>query len=150
MIRTRSALFIIGTCAVFCVGCGPKGPPIGSVTGTITMDGEPLANATVVFMAEAGGRPAAAKTDAEGKYELNFSAGRKGAIPGPNKVRITTLSDPYEDEDGNPVPGSPETIAIEYNQQTTLSFDVKENEPNVANFDLKSGGRIMAGDEGDS
>ena len=95
-------------------GCGPGGPEIAGVKGKLTMDGEPLANATILFIPQ-GGRPAAATTDEEGNYVLNFSAGRKGAIPGKNKVRITTLSDPYEDEDGNHVPGRPETIPVEYN-----------------------------------
>jgi hypothetical protein len=95
-------------------------------------------------MPKAGGRPAAARTDENGNYELNFSAGRKGTIPGVNRVRITTLSDPYEDEEGNMVPGSPETIPMEYNQQTALEYEVIDGEMNVANFDLESGGKIAS------
>jgi hypothetical protein len=125
-------------------GCGPGGPDIASVTGKVTLDGQPLVNATVVFMPKSGGRPAAARTDENGVYNLNFSAGRKGTIPGPNRVRITTLSDPYEDDDGNRVPGSRERIPMEYNQQTKLEFDVIDGQKNEANFDLKSAGRIAS------
>jgi len=128
--------------ALTCWGCGPGGPEIASVEGKITMDGKPLPNAAVVFIPE-NGRPAGATTDSEGNYVLNFTAGRQGAIPGKNTVRITTLRDPSETEDGKPIPGSPETIPMEYNAASKLEFTVKEGERNIANFDLKSGGRIL-------
>lgn len=124
------------------VGCGPGGPDIAGVEGTVTMDGQPLANATVVFVPEVGGRPSGSSTDESGHYELNFSEGRQGAIPGKNKVMISTLSDPYEDEDGNPVPGRPETIPVKYNVETELFFDVVDGKRNVADFALESGGEV--------
>ena len=122
-------------------GCGSDGPEIAGVEGTVTMDGKPLPNAAVVFVPE-GGRPAGARTDENGHYVLNFSAGRQGAIPGKSRIRISTLSDPYEAEDGTSVPGSPETIPARYNAQTTLQYEVKAGETNVANFDLDSEGPI--------
>lgn len=123
-------------------GCD-DGPGIASVEGTVTMDDKPLPNATVIFTPAAGGRPAAGRTDSEGKYKLNFSAGRKGAIPGINKVRLTTKADPYENEDGTKVPASPETVPMEYNQQSTLEFNVEDGKVNVADFQLKSGGKVF-------
>lgn len=126
-------------------GCGSSGPEISHVSGKVTMDGKPLANATVVFIPE-NGRPAGATTDAEGKYVLNFSQGRRGAIPGKNMIRVTTLRDPYEGDDGKTIPGSKETIPAEYNAATTLTFEVEKGKRNVANFDLKSGSRVSAGD----
>ncbi len=122
-------------------GCGDGGPDIATVEGTVTMDGKPLEGATVVFVPP-GGRPAGGPTDAKGKYVLNFSGGRKGAIPGENRVQITTKSDPHTAADGKPVPGKPETIPTEYNTRSTLKFDVKQGEKNIANFDLKSGGKV--------
>lgn len=137
----QSALTLL---LVLVAGCGSGGPDIAGVRGKVTMDGKPLADATVVFIPKAGGRPAAAMTDAEGMYELNFSAGRKGTIPGPNRIRVTTLSDPYEGEDGKMIPGRPETIPAKYNQQSELEFDVVDGQLNEANFDLESGGRIVS------
>jgi hypothetical protein len=122
-------------------GCGPSGPDIASVEGTVTMDGKPLPNAAVVFIPE-NGRPAGATTDEQGHYVLNFTSGRKGAIPGKNTIRITTLRDADTKEDGTPIPASPETIPMKYNAATELTFDVKDGERNVANFDLKSGGSL--------
>ena len=119
-------------------GCGPGGPEIASVTGRVTMDGQPLANATIVFIPE-NGRPAGASTDANGRYELNFTQGRRGAIPGKNTIRVTTQRDPYQDNDGKNIPGSRETIPPRYNTETTLEFMVEPKKRNVADFDLKSG-----------
>ena len=127
--------------ALICVGCGPGGPEIASVEGTVTMDGKLLRNAAVVFIPE-NGRPAGATTDSEGHYVLNFTEGRRGAIPGKNSIRITTLRDAGVDVDGKSVPGSKETIPMKYNSASQLTFMVKDGEKNVANFDIKSDGPI--------
>jgi hypothetical protein len=43
-------------------GCGPGGPEIAYVTGRVTMDGKPLANATVVFIPKTAGRRGRGRT----------------------------------------------------------------------------------------
>lgn len=141
---------ILGLCCALSIsvtGCGPGGPDIASVEGIVTMDGKPLEDCTVVFSAESGGRPAGAKTDADGKYVLNFSGGRQGAIPGPNIVRITMASGPYEGEDGKMIPARPETVPAKYNSMSELKFTVVDGEKNTANFDLDSKGAV-ARDQG--
>jgi hypothetical protein len=131
---------------VFFAGCGSSGPEIASVSGHITMDGKPLPKATVVFTPE-NGRPAGARTDDNGNYVLNFTEGRRGAIPGPNTVQITTVRDPEQDENGKVVvPGSKETVPMEYNAASKLTFTVEPKKKNVANFDLKSGGKVLQSD----
>lgn len=50
-------------------GCGSP-YALHPVTGTITFDGEPLEGATVNFTPNQGGKPAMARTDANGKYQL--------------------------------------------------------------------------------
>lgn len=128
-----------------CIGCGPGGPEIASVEGTVTMDGKPLANASIVFSPESG-RPAGARTDAQGHYELNFTAGRRGAIPGMNRIRISTSADPSETPDGQPIPAQRETVPARYNSATELEFNVEPNKKNVANFDLTSEGKLPEAD----
>ena len=118
-------------------GCGPGGPTISHVSGRVTMDGKPLANATVVFIPE-NGRPAGANTDADGNYVLNFGSGRRGAIPGKNTIRITTVREASQDENGKSIPGSGERVPDKYNGNSTLEFTVEPNKRNVANFDLSS------------
>jgi hypothetical protein len=118
-------------------GCSSGGPEIAYVSGRVTLDGKPLSDAAVVFIPD-NGRPAGATTDADGNYVLNFAQGRQGAIPGTSTVRISTYRDADQDDNGQTVPGKPETIPPEYNTETTLTFEVEPNKDNVANFDLKS------------
>lgn len=140
----NSALMAI---LVISLGCGSRGPEIASVSGRVTMDGKPLANATIVFSPE-NGRPAGARTDADGNYVLNFTEGRQGAIPGPNTIQITTVRDAEKDENGKTVvPGSKETVPMEYNAASKLTFTVEPRKKNIANFDLKSGGKILLNDQ---
>ena len=134
---------VLGGCllALTCLGCGSGGPEIAGVEGTVTMDGAPLANASVVFVPE-NGRPGGASTDAQGKYVLTFTEGREGAMLGKNRVRISTAADPSETPDGQPIPAHPETVPMKYNAQTTLEFTVEAGKQNIANFDLESGGEL--------
>ena len=121
-------------------GCGGD-DDIAAVTGTVTMDGAPLANASVVFINPTT-RPAGGSTDAQGHYVLNFSGGIKGAPIGKNKVRISTIRDASEDADGNRIPGSKETIPLRYNGLSELEFKVEPGKRNVADFKLTSDGPI--------
>jgi hypothetical protein len=73
-------------------------------------------------------------------YKLMFDENRSGAIPGDNIVRISTFRFGVEG-----VPGKKETIAAEYNVRSKLSFKVEPGKKNIANFDLKSGGKIDQG-----
>ena len=122
-------------------GCSASGPEIAYVSGRVTMDGKPLPNAAVVFVPE-NGRPAGARTDEDGNYVLNFAQGRKGAIPGNATVRIMTFRDADQDENGQTIPGSPETVPSRYNAESTLTFNVEPKKSNVANFELESGGPV--------
>jgi hypothetical protein len=142
MVRSKSCfVFGMSLAVLACLGCGSDGPDIATVEGTVTLDGKPLQNASVVFVPE-NGRPAGATTDESGHYELNFSGGRKGAIPGKNRIRISTLRDASESEDGTPIPAVAETIPMKYNAKTTLEFTVEPSKHNEANFELESKGEL--------
>jgi hypothetical protein len=113
-------------------GCfgGSNVPELAKVSGTITMDGKPLPDATVTFFPQSlqgdqAARPATGATDESGHYELHYSTTESGARPGQYKVAVSTYRPEGEDRDGNEVPGSPETVPGVYNTQTTLSADVK-------------------------
>lgn len=80
------ALFVF--CALLMtVGCG-GGLDLGSVSGRVTKNGQPQQNLWVRFVPAAGGRPAEAITDQDGKYELSYTGNKKGALVGPQKVAI--------------------------------------------------------------
>jgi len=59
------------------------------VRGTITLDGQPVGNATVEFVPVDGGKRLTGRTDAHGKYELG-----KGVTPGKYEVRIDREESP--------------------------------------------------------
>ena len=62
-------------------------PELGYVTGTITLDGQPLAGVIVVFKPEEG-RAATGQTDAEGEYELEYLYKTAGCKVGPNTISL--------------------------------------------------------------
>ncbi|MCC9606036.1 DUF4198 domain-containing protein [Blastopirellula sp. JC732] len=70
------------------LGCG-RGNPLGlaPVSGRVTLDGQPLADATISFIPEQG-RPSTATTDAEGRFELTTLNPGDGALPGDHKVTV--------------------------------------------------------------
>jgi hypothetical protein len=76
-------------------GCGGDGLGTVPVTGTVTLDGQPVEGATVTFTpaSETAGtdRSAVGLTDASGKYSLNATGGGEGAVPGTYSVTITKV-----------------------------------------------------------
>lgn len=117
----------LATVAVL-AGCGATDrPDLAEVQGTVTLDGKPLAGATVVFEPTEGGRASRGQTDAQGKYELIYLRDIKGAKIGPHRVSITTASEE----------NLTERLPAKYHRQTTLSAQVDQGE-NTCNFDLKS------------
>ena len=121
---------------LLCAGCGGGGagdqPDLGTVSGEVKLDGQPLANVTVTFEPTQG-RPSVAKTDAAGKYELGYFNDLKGAVIGSHTVSIST---PQE----APTPAGQaykDPIPAKYNSKTTLKEEVKAG-ANTINFDLTS------------
>lgn len=131
--------------AASCLGCGRKAD-VASVEGTVTLDGQPLAGATVLFVPE-NGRPAGGTTDERGHYVLTYTDGVRGAPLGKNKVRIYTAREASESPSGERIPPVPERIPMKYNANTTLEFIVEPGKKNIADFSLDSQGQIMLQDE---
>ncbi|WP_144060271.1 carboxypeptidase-like regulatory domain-containing protein [Rhodopirellula sallentina] len=76
---------------VACVGCGPEGPEIVPVTGTVLQNGQPVSNASITFYA-AQGRPSYGTSDANGNYSLEYSRDVEGAVVGSHTVVVTMTS----------------------------------------------------------
>ncbi|MCA9023501.1 MAG: hypothetical protein KDA74_25305 [Planctomycetaceae bacterium] len=119
-------------------GGGSDTPPLGTVTGVVTLDDKPLADAEVTFQPEKG-RPSLGKTDSEGNYTLVYTASDNGALIGTHKVLITTAVEAFSDESGagNDREARPEILPPKYNAQTTLTAQVKPG-TNTIDFPLKS------------
>lgn len=72
------------------VGCGKAAPKLHPATGTVTLDGKPLADATVSFV-PASGAPSDGKTDDSGKYTI-MTSGRPGLPAGACKVTVSKFT----------------------------------------------------------
>jgi hypothetical protein len=120
------------------LGCGKGGGPQSApVSGRITMDKRPLADADVTFTpTEAGkqGTPARGKTDADGRYTLKQDDGVEGAVVGNAKVAISIFD---RGTDGKPPRG--QLVPPKYNTQSQLTFNVPSGGTTEANFDLAGG-----------
>lgn len=116
------------------MGC-EDGPPLGKVSGVLSIEGEPIEKATITFT-HVNGRTAFARTDADGFYELNFSDGRAGAMLGENAISMET-GRAGSDEQGNFVE-YPETLPPKYNVESEITRTVEPGEQ-VFNFELTKG-----------
>lgn len=136
----------VSVCVAACLvvsGCG--GEDVYPVTGTVTLDGAPLPDASVTFLPESEAEdalPAFGWTDDQGNYSLLQGMRTESAVaPGTYRVRITTyragkpLADP-------PIPTVPEKVPAKYNDQSELVKEVKA-EDNVFDFPLDSQGEII-------
>lgn len=77
--------------SVLLAGCGSGGPELTPVSGTVTLDGKPLAEAGVLFTPQEGGRPASGSTDAEGRFTLTTKTSGDGAMLGMNQVAVSKV-----------------------------------------------------------
>jgi len=74
-------------------GCGGSSEvSIAPVTGTVTLNGEPLPNAYVFFTPLELGRPSMGVTNEQGIYELAYRGNESGAVIGPHRVGISTVA----------------------------------------------------------
>jgi len=114
-----------------CGGSGVKVPPLGKVQGTVTLDGQPLANASISFQPVDGkSGPSQAITDSQGKYSLTHLPGHPGATITEHTVRI--IGKPAD------APASQkETVPPKYNITSQLKATVKEGN-NTHDFKLES------------
>ncbi|QDT90135.1 transthyretin-like family protein [Gimesia algae] len=104
--------FSAGVLLVCCLGCsgGVDEVKLAPVSGTVTMDGKPLADIVVIFSPEKG-NPSSGRTDASGNYSLSYKEHAKGALLGSHRVTIIKAEAviPKNDDDS----GIAETLPIE-------------------------------------
>lgn len=121
-----------------CEGDGYAELGLVDVTGKVTLDGQPLANANVVFES-ADKRTASGVTDNSGHYKLMYDSETPGVTPGPKTVRITVAD--VGVEGGGVVegaaPAAKERIPAKYNRQSELKAEVSASN-RTFDFELKS------------
>lgn len=118
------------------IGCSdkPAGIQFGKVKGVVTLDGEPLPEALVVFQ-PAEGRPSFGRTDSAGVYSLLYKGKDWGAVIGSHEVKITT-ENRFENEETGEVRVVKEMLPAVYHRNTTLSAVVEPGD-NMIDFALE-------------
>jgi hypothetical protein len=99
--KASACSLVIGTaCAlIWCAGCGGGTPsdrePTVRVSGTVTYNGQPVADASVALMPDNApgslpgqGKGAFGRTDSDGRFQLMTYEASDGAIPGSYKVTV--------------------------------------------------------------
>ena len=121
------------------VGCKRSNIPAVPVSGRVTLDKQPLANATVHFQpGNRGTGPnsmpdAVGRTDSQGYYQLKAivpGADAQGAVAGQYEVQISVYDRSKQ--------SNCERIPARYNAESKLTFTVPERGTKQANFDLTS------------
>ena len=127
------ALIVLAGCS-----SGPDDmPELAPVRGRVTLDGQPLVDAQIIFAPVGGGQTSEARTGPNGQYELRYRQDTMGAKLGKHKVYISTYVEPEETDQGKLVGGFPEKVPKRYNENTTLEKDVVDGE-NAFDFELTS------------
>jgi hypothetical protein len=131
-IRQRTAA-CIAVLAIGLSGCGGSGdrPELGLVKGTVTIDGDPLGGAIIIFQPEKG-RASTAIIGPRGDYELVYRQGVSGAKIGPHTIRFEW-----------PIGSGGAVIPEKYTTKSELKETVQEGE-NTFDFELKGEGDSKA------
>jgi hypothetical protein len=137
-LRRRGVWFVL--LLLLSLGCGKSGPKNVPVSGRVTMDKRPLADADVMFLPlnPEPGKPApesSGKTDADGRFTLKRNDGTgEGAVVGPAHVTISIFD---LGTDNKPPRG--QLVPRQYNAESKLTFTVPPEGSTEANFDLTGG-----------
>ncbi len=103
LLRRYSALFSALVSVI--IGCGTAATPLPElqpVSGSVSLDGQPLARAVLSFLPQGRttGQVSVGVTDEQGKFECEYPGGAKGVPVGEYKVLISKLVTPS----GEPLP----------------------------------------------
>ncbi|MBI1248174.1 hypothetical protein GC197_10085 [bacterium] len=90
---SRSIVLSLSVLFSVCLVCGcgaTSGIPVEAVSGTVTLNGQPIESALVIFKPQSDGRTASGYTLADGSFQLSTSgASRSGAMIGNYDVLIS-------------------------------------------------------------
>ena len=136
-IRVRD---IVRCCALICVivvlaGCG-KTSDKGTVTGNVTLDGQPIKTGLIRFMPVDGKTTTADSVITDGKFNASVPPGDKKVLISAQKV--TGQRRVYETPDSPMTDVVQEQVPVRYNAQTTLTYSVTAGSQQK-DFELTSG-----------
>lgn len=126
----RYSLFTLSVCSLVMSGCGSSEvlPETAPVSGTATINGQPLKSGTVTFHPDGEGNPGFAEIKEDGTFEVTTYELKDGAVLGMHKVTVEV----FDTNPGGPppLPGSEQeesTVPKKYAspETTPLRFEVK-------------------------
>jgi len=106
---------------------------MGSVSGTVTLDGEPLSQVMVTFSPNDGQRESYGITNDSGQYQLRYTSQELGARTGKHEVRIS----PVGVEPKEPVSQNTTTVPGHYYGEDFLRREV-DSGSNQIDLELSS------------
>lgn len=120
------------TLAILASGCG--GPTLVPVSGTVMLDGKPLAGTYLTFepVQGAGELASTGVTNEAGEYTLSCGD-RPGAVPGMHRVILTTVAPGSHTDELSVLPQ--DKVPPRY-QDGSLTFQVPEDGTDSADFEL--------------
>lgn len=120
----------LGLGLILALGCGgPSGPVTVDVTGSVTIDGQPVETGTIAFTPQDGkGRTDGAQIEG-GRYEAQL-------VPGEKRVEITASKETGEVVDG--IQTYVSLVPAKYNTESTLTASVTESGESTFDFALDS------------
>jgi hypothetical protein len=141
----RIRMLFLAALFILC-GCSQEPYTLAPVSGKVTLDGQPLADAYVSFQPLEGRDPGPGsygKTDAQGEYTLKVvGKDRDGAVVGKHRVAISLPSGGTAANPSKPLadaPGAPkERLPAKYNIRSELTCDVPKGGTKAADFVLQS------------
>ena len=144
MKRQANAIAALAVCCLVAAGCGSDGLETAEVTGTVSLDGEPLSHGTVTFTPEKG-RAATGAIQSDGTFTLSTYKNGDGAVVGEHKIAVTCAEKIGDDQQGEPqsldagmFARTRTLIPAKYTDYSTsgLTFDVKDGEENEVTLEL--------------
>lgn len=109
MKRIPDLLFLLASLLPFACGCG-SGQPLGTVTGTVSYQGEPIKSGTIVFEVD-GARPATGKIVDGRITEVTTEVTGDGVPLGNAKIAVFATDAPQEPAGETPAATDPGTQA---------------------------------------
>jgi len=115
---------VLAVADVVFAGCGPTDSAKGTVTGEVTLDGQPLKTGLIRFVPVDGKTPTADTTITDGKFSAVVPLGEKKVeISAPKVVGKLKM---YDTPDSPVVDQVKDIIPPQYNVRTTLTMTVQK------------------------
>lgn len=144
----RIVLTVIATLLLPALGCTPVDddlPKTVNASGTITLDGSPVAGASIVIMQEGGeNRFAHGVSDSSGRFSLKAFETKDGAVPGQYKATVSKTVEVA----GKSAPKSVQSDALAAGGETASNVSWKNDLPNKYNSPVTSGLSVTVPDNG--